>query len=46
MAQTDNRTATEVLEQVYMPTEESLINHFRQKGKTDEEILEFMKEFS
>lgn len=42
----DNRTATEVIEQEYYPTEQSLVEHWRQKGKSEEEILQLLREFS
>ena len=45
-AMEDNRTATEIIEQEYYPTEQSLVEHWRQKGKSEEEILQLLREFS
>lgn len=42
----DNRTATEIIEQDYLPLEQSLVNKWRQDGKSEEEILQLLREFS
>ena len=42
----DNRTATEVIEQDYLPLEQTIVNQFRDEGTSDEEILQFLREFS
>lgn len=42
----DNRTATEIIEQDYLPLEQSLVNKRRQDGKSEEEILQLLREFS
>ena len=35
----DNRTATEIIEQDYLPLEQTIVNQFRNEGMSDEEIL-------
>ena len=42
----DNRTATEIIEQDYLPLEQTIVNQFRDEGTSDEEILQFLREFS
>ena len=42
----DNRTATEIIEQDYLPLEQTIVNQFRNEGMSDEEILQFLREFS
>lgn len=42
----DNRTATEIIEQDYLPLEQTIVNQFRDEGMSDEEILQFLREFS
>ena len=42
----DNRTATEIIEQDYLPLEQTIVNQFRNEGTSDEEILQFLREFS
>lgn len=42
----DNRTATEIIEQVYLPLEQTLVDKWRQEGMTDEEILSWLDEIS
>ena len=41
----DNRTATEIIEQD-LPLEQTIVNQFRNEGMSDEEILQFLREFS
>ena len=45
-AMEDNRTATEIIEQEYLPLEQTIVNQMRRDGETDEEILQFLREFS
>lgn len=40
------RTATEIIEQDYLPLEQTIVNQFRDEGMSDEEILQFLREFS
>ena len=42
----DNRTATEIIEQDYLPLEQTIVNQFRDEGTSDEETLQFLREFS
>ena len=42
----DNRTVTEIIEQDYLPLEQTIVNQFRDEGMSDEEILQFLREFS
>lgn len=42
----DNRTATEIIEQDYLPLEQTIVNKWRQEGMTDEEILSWLDEIS
>lgn len=43
---TKTRTATEIIEQDYLPLEQTIVNQFRDEGMSDEEILQFLREFS
>ena len=40
------RTATEIIEQDYLPLEQTIVNQFRNEGTSDEEIMQFLREFS
>ncbi len=40
------RTATEIIEQDYLPLEQTIVNQFQNEGTSDEEILQFLREFS
>lgn len=42
----DNRTATEIIEQDYLPLEQTIVNKWRQEGMTDEKILSWLDEIS
>ena len=42
----DNRTATEIIEQDYLPLEQTLVNKWRQDGKSEEEILQWLRGIS
>lgn len=42
----DNRTATQIIEQDYLPLEQTIVSKWRQEGMMDEEILQFLREFS
>ena len=42
----DNRTATEIIEQDYLPLEQTIVSKWRQEGMTDEEILSWLDEIS
>ena len=42
----DNRTATEIIEQDYLPLEQTIVNQFRDEGMSDEEILQWLREIS
>ena len=37
------RTATEIIEQDYLPLEQTIVNQFRNEGTSDEEILCFYR---
>lgn len=41
-----NRAIDTQLEQDYLPLEQSLVNKWRQDGKSEEEILQLLREFS
>lgn len=42
----ETRTATEIIEQDYLPLEQTIVNQFRDEGMSDEEILQWLREIS